>query len=365
MIRVEHLRKEYDNATPLKDVSFTVNKGDVISIIGPSGTGKSTLLRCLNQLETPSSGKVYFNDECITTPGYDVSKIRKKMGMVFQSFNLFANYNIEENIMVGPMKLLGVSEADAKEEAHRLLQMVGLLDKAESKTTELSGGQKQRVAIARAVAMHPEIILFDEPTSALDPTMINEVLNVMRRLAEAGTTMMVVTHEMNFAKNVSNRVFYMDQGELYEEGTPEEIFNSPKRERTRAFVKKLRELEVTVNPKIFDIPGFDSIVCDFAKQAGVKGNLLEKLRHVNEEMLVNTLIPFLKDKEEMLYHIEYSEVDESVSIRADFLGDNRSSIIRDKMSDITDISSKIINGMSKEVSVDYIDGRNIIKAVII
>jgi polar amino acid transport system ATP-binding protein len=215
MITIRHLKKSYPNVTPLRDVNTEIKKGEVISIIGPSGTGKSTLLRCMNLLEIPTAGEVLIDGNAITSPKADVPALRRKMGMVFQSFNLFSNLNIIENIMAAPVKLLGKSRQEAYEEGMELLRRVGLVEKALNYPDELSGGQKQRVAIARAIAMKPEMILFDEPTSALDPTMVGEVLQVIRGLAKEGMTMMIVTHEMKFARDVSTRVFYMDEGGPY------------------------------------------------------------------------------------------------------------------------------------------------------
>ena len=212
MIELRHLKKIYENAEPLKDVSVTINDGDVIAVIGPSGTGKSTLIRCINLLEKPTGGQIFLNGEEITAKGYDVRKARRKMGMVFQSFNLFGHLTVIENLMVPPMDLLGKSRQEAYEKGVELLRRVGLADKALNYPDELSGGQQQRVAIARTLAMDPEIILLDEPTSALDPTMVSEVQAVIRDLSRSGKTMMIVTHEMNFARAISNRVFYMDEG---------------------------------------------------------------------------------------------------------------------------------------------------------
>ena len=255
MIKIEHLKKEYDNVTPLKDVSVEIHDGDVISVIGPSGTGKSTLLRCINQMEMPTSGRIWLDGEEITDRKCDINRVRRKMGMVFQSFNLFGHWTVIENIMRPPMDLLGKDAQEAYDEGMRLLHTVGLAEKELSFPDELSGGQKQRIAIARALAMDPEVILLDEPTSALDPTMVGEVQAVIRDLATTGKTMMIVTHEMNFARAISNRIFFMDEGGIYEDGTPEQIFEHPQREKTRRFIRKLKTLELNVDSREFDFPG--------------------------------------------------------------------------------------------------------------
>ena len=216
MIEIEHLRKDYGDLHVLKDVNATINQGDVISVIGPLGTGKSTFLRCLNLLERPDGGNIKIDGKSILDKNADVISLRRRMGMVFRSFNLFEHYSVLDNLLIGQMKLLHKSAEEAEERAMQLLHTVGLSGKAFSFPDELSGGQKQRVTIARCLSMEPEIILFDEPTSALDPTMVSEVLGVIHNLAETGMTMVIVTHEMDFAHDVSNRVFYMDQGEIYE-----------------------------------------------------------------------------------------------------------------------------------------------------
>ena len=239
MIKIEHLRKEYPNVTPLNDVSAEINDGDVISVIGPSGTGKSTLLRCINQMEKPTAGRVWVDGVEVTDKKCDINKVRQKLGMVFQSFNLFGHLTVIENIMLSPMKLLGKSKQEAYDEGMNLLRTVGLAEKALNYPDELSGGQKQRIAIARTLAMDPDIILFDEPTSALDPELTQEILGVIRGLAAEKMTMVIVTHEMGFAREVADRVLFMADGGIAEEGTPEELFGNPKNQRTKDFLSKV------------------------------------------------------------------------------------------------------------------------------
>ena len=239
MIKVKNLHKKFDELEVLKGIDEHIRPGEVVVVIGPSGSGKSTFLRCLNQLETATEGEIYVDDELITDPKCDVNKVRQKMGMVFQQFNLFPHLTILENITLAPVMLKKMTKDQAKEKAMELLKRVGLEEKAEAYPVQLSGGQKQRVAIARALAMNPEIMLFDEPTSALDPEMVGEVLDVMKDLAESGMTMVVVTHEMGFAREVASRVIFMDQGIIMENGTPEEVFTNPKNERTKMFLSKV------------------------------------------------------------------------------------------------------------------------------
>ena len=239
MIRVSNLHKSFGKNDVLKGIDEHIKKGEVVVVIGPSGSGKSTFLRCLNLLEEPTSGKIIFEDNDITDKKVDINKIREKMGMVFQQFNLFPHKTVLENLTIAPIKVKGISKAEAEKKAIELLDRVGLTNKAKSYPLSLSGGQKQRIAIARALAMEPDVMLFDEPTSALDPEMVGEVLNVMKDLAKEGMTMVVVTHEMGFAKEVGDRIIFMDNGNIIEQGTPDEIFSNPKNPRTIDFLSKV------------------------------------------------------------------------------------------------------------------------------
>ncbi len=349
MIKIEHLKKEYPNVTPLKDVSTEIHDGDVISVIGPSGTGKSTLLRCINQLEKPTSGKVWVDGIEITDKNCDINKVRQKMGMVFQSFNLFGNMTVIENIMFSPMELLGKTKQEAYDESIRLLRTVGLVEKALSYPDELSGGQKQRIAIARTLAMNPDVILLDEPTSALDPTMVGEVQAVIRELAKSGKTMMIVTHEMNFARTVSNRVFYMDEGGIYEDGTPEQIFEHPQREKTRRFIKKLKVLELNINNRDYDFPGMVGQVEAWCNKNQIARKTTGRIQLAFEEttqMLVTML-----DDPRIRAVCEYAEATESAEWTISYSG---------KQFDVTTAGDELVlallNGITAEKKYDWNEG---------
>ncbi|HIZ38835.1 MAG TPA: amino acid ABC transporter ATP-binding protein [Candidatus Anaerobutyricum stercoris] len=242
MLEISHLEKSFGTHEVLKDIDFTVKKGDVISIIGASGSGKSTMLRCINLLENPTGGSILYHGEDITNPKMSVPAYREKVGMVFQNFNLFNNLTVLENCMIGPEKVAKKDKATAEKLAMQFLEKVGMEQFINAKPRQLSGGQKQRVAIARALAMEPEVLLFDEPTSALDPQMVGEVLNVMSTLAEEGMTMLIVTHEMAFARDISSHIIFMADGIIEEEGTSEEIFRNPKKEKTKEFLSRFRNL---------------------------------------------------------------------------------------------------------------------------
>ncbi|SDN49041.1 amino acid ABC transporter ATP-binding protein [Acetanaerobacterium elongatum] len=239
MITVKNLQKSFGGNNVLKGIDITIQKGEKVVVVGPSGSGKSTFLRCLNLLEVPTGGEVWFEGQNITDPKTDINKLRQKMGMVFQQFNLFPHLSVMENITLAPVKLKLQTQAQADEQAQRLLARIGLSDKAHTYPNQLSGGQKQRIAIVRALAMNPDVMLFDEPTSALDPEMVGEVLEVMKELAHEGMTMVVVTHEMGFAREVATRVLFMDNGQILEEAPPERFFGAPKNDRLKEFLSKV------------------------------------------------------------------------------------------------------------------------------
>lgn len=241
IIKIENLEKKFGDNLVLKDINMSVDEGEVVTIIGSSGSGKSTLLRCINLLEEPSGGKILYRGANILEPKYDRRHFRSRVGMVFQNFNLFANKSVLENCMLGQIKVLGKSKKEAEERSRRHLESVNMQNYVNAKPSQISGGQKQRVAIARALCMDPDVLLFDEPTSALDPETVGEVLDVMRKLAKSGMTMIVVTHEMDFARDVSTRVLFMNQGIILEDGSPEEIFTNPKHDRTREFLSRFLE----------------------------------------------------------------------------------------------------------------------------
>lgn len=319
MIKIEHLKKVYPNTIPLRDVSVEIHDGDVIAVIGPSGTGKSTLLRCINLLETPTEGRIWVNGVDVTDPKCDLGKIRQKMGMVFQSFNLFGHMTVIENIMLAPMLLLHSSRQEAYDEGMRLLRMVGLAEKFLNYPDELSGGQKQRIAIARTLAMDPDIILFDEPTSALDPTMVGEVQAVIRDLAGTGKTLMIVTHEMSFARSISNRVFFMDEGGICEDGTPEQIFDHPQNEKTRRFVRKLKVLELNITSLDYDFLAMESEIDKYCVKNRIPWKTAHYLHLAFEEVIQQLLIPALKNPE-IQTAIEYSDTGESVEMNVRYRG---------------------------------------------
>ena len=319
MIELVHLEKKYENSTPLKDVSTIINDGDIISVIGPSGTGKSTLLRCINLLERPTGGQILLDGVDITAPGYDVTQARRRMGMVFQSFNLFGHLTVIENLMAAPVDILGRTKQEAYETGVELLKRVGLEGREFRYPDQLSGGQKQRVAIARTLAMDPEIILLDEPTSALDPAMVGEVQSVIRDLAGSGKTMMIVTHEMSFARAICNRVFFMDQGGIYEDGTPDQIFDSPERELTRRFVRKLRVLELFIENAKYDYISADKEIDIYCLKNNIPARTKYRIRLTMEEIVQQLLLP-QGDILPVRILVEYSGEEEKTTVTISYSG---------------------------------------------
>lgn len=345
MIKIENLCKKYGELSVLENINTEIQKGDVVSIIGPSGCGKSTFIRCLNLLEQPTSGKIFIEGQDILDKNADVCKLRQKMGMVFQSFNLFSHLMIIENIMLGPVDLLKKSRQEAYHEGMELLDMVGLANKAFSYPDELSGGQKQRVAIARTLAMHPDIVLFDEPTSALDPTMVSEVLAVIRNLAAKGMTMMIVTHEMNFAKNVSNRIFFMSDQGIYEDGTPQQIFDAPNKPKTKEFIYKIRTLNRTIEDKKFDLYAFNAEIEHFLKNQLFDEKQINKVLLVCEEIIYNYIFKSFGDRfAPVEFTLRYSQQKDETTL------EYKSELInKNVLAVCEDISKAIVNKSAKEV----------------
>ena len=319
MIELVHLEKKYENATPLADVNAVISDGDVISIIGPSGTGKSTLIRCINMLDRPTGGKILLDGVDITAPKYDVTLARRRMGMVFQSFNLFGHLTVIENLMLAPMDILKKSKQEAYDTGVELLKRVGLAGRELRYPDQLSGGQKQRVAIARTLAMDPDVILLDEPTSALDPTMVGEVQSIIRDLAQSGKTMMIVTHEMNFARAICNRVFYMDQGGIYEEGTPEQIFDHPQKELTRRFIRRLKVLELLIESREYDFAGVGTEIDRFCMKNDIPPRTKYRIRLAFEELVQQMLLKVL-DETPVRITVEYSAEKERTTVTASYGG---------------------------------------------
>jgi polar amino acid transport system substrate-binding protein len=362
VISVRNLTKSYGNNVILSDINMEIKKGEVISIIGPSGTGKSTFLRALNMLDPPTSGEILFDGVSLTDKRADIDAARKKMGMVFQNFGLFSHMTVLENITAAPIKLLQKSKTEANAKAFDLLKTVGLSERAGHYPHQLSGGQKQRAAIARCLAMEPEVILFDEPTSALDPTMVGEVMAVIRKLAADGMTMIVVTHEMDFARDVSTRVVYMD-GEsgtagsgLYEDASPSVIFNNPQRERTKNFIFRVKSFNYAIRSKNFDYVEMLTGIENFCFKHAVSAKIADKIRLAAEELVIN-IISSQFDRVDL--NISFPEKGESYEITAVYGGENI-----DVLSDEEDLAVRMLRGIAEECSHTYADGVNTVRAVL-
>jgi polar amino acid transport system ATP-binding protein len=365
MIEVQNLSKRFGDVEVLRDISVRINKGEVISIIGPSGTGKSTFLRCLNLLERPTGGSIRIDGVDILDPRVNVARLRQRMNMVFQSFNLFSHLSVLDNLTLGPIKLRGATRAGAQAKARDLLRLVGLAEKADHFPDELSGGQKQRVAIARCLAMEPEIVLFDEPTSALDPTMVSEVLSVIRRLARDGLTMAVVTHEMDFARDVSNRVFYMDEGFIYEEGPPAQIFDQPRREKTRAFIRRIRTYTARIESPDYDFYAITGGIDAFCDKHALANTTRHNLLLLTEELL-QLYGPHLGSTTLELA-ISYSEANGELQLSitaAESVGDVLSGDSADDGLESADLAVVIAPTLTTSSSWEASDGRATLRMVV-
>lgn len=351
MIEVTKLSKSFGALDVLKDVSCSIKKGEVISIIGPSGTGKSVFLNCLNGLLEPDSGNILINDVDITSKKTNINLVRKSMGMVYQNFNLFSHLTVLENITLAPIKILKLPKKEAIARAMELLKLVCLTEKASSFPKSLSGGQQQRIAIARALAMNPEFILFDEPTSALDPTMVSEVLAVIRKLASEGLTMIIVTHEMKFACDVSTRVFYMDECGIYEQGTPEQIFSNPSKPKTRAFINKIRSFEYFISSKYFDLYEFNGKLEEFLKKQMFTDKQIGTIELVSEELLYN-IIP----EGNASFNVQYSEKSNITEITVAYGGEEQN-----PLEGGNELSLMILKKTVDEILFSHEADKNIIK----
>lgn len=361
MISVKHLSKQFGQLVVLKDINTEIKKGEVISVIGPSGSGKSTFLRCLNLLETPTGGEIRIDGVNILDKTTNVYKLRRKMGMVFQSFNLFSHLMVIENIMLGPVDLLRMGRTEAFDEAMRLLAMVGLVEKAYAYPDELSGGQKQRVAIARTLAMKPEIVLFDEPTSALDPTMVSEVLAVIRKLALDGMTMMIVTHEMKFARDVSTRVLYMDEGIIFDEGTGQQIFENPEKDRTRAFIHRIKAFTFDIRSRSFDLYSLNAGVEMFGRRQFLHEKQIYTIQLILEELLVNKLLPRQGDMVDTTVTVDHSEENGTIELTITYAGGPYNPF---EDNDDDDLSMTIVRNLLTSSAYSCEEGRNRLRLVL-
>ncbi len=353
MITVRNLSKHFGDLVVLRDVTIDIRKGEIITIIGPSGTGKSTFLRCLNLLEIPTGGSITIDGISLLAKKTNVPKLRQRMGMVFQSFNLYSHLSVLENLTIGPIKLQGKGRREASKKALELLKLVGLTEKAYSFPDELSGGQKQRVAIARCMAMEPEILLFDEPTSALDPTMVSEVLAVIRRLAREGITMVIVTHEMEFARNISSRVLYMDEGIIYEEGPPEQIFEKPQKEKTRAFIHRIRSWHYAITSRDYDLYHLQADLEAFCDKHMLPRKIKEIIVHLAEEVL-----GIQSDYSDLSLNLHFSEKDGNLQMVCESEGAPVNPLEEGVLED--EIGLRLIRARSESVHYTYKNGKNIL-----
>lgn len=365
VIEIRGLYKSFGDLQVLHDVNFSAEQGEKIVIIGGSGCGKSVFLRCIELLEIPNAGNIFIDGEEITAPKVSIDKIRQKMGMVYQKFNLFSHMNVMENLCVAPMKLLKMSKVDAENKAEELLSQVGLLSKAKEYPAVLSGGQQQRIAICRALMMNPKVILFDEPTSALDPTMVGEVLAVIRMLAKRNLTMLIVTHEMNFAREVADRILFFADGGIYEQGTPAEIFENPKREKTVAFIQRQKYFHYKIEDKNFDLPEMQNKIEIFSEKYGLSKKYLQRIQLSCEEIIFELLSNCYDDNEKISIVIDiiYIESKKLVEFKISCAGKSYSPLDeKNSAEDFEDsLGRMILEKLTQNYSYNYEDGLNKIK----
>lgn len=355
MISIRNLSKSFGDNLVLKDISVDFEDGEVAVIIGPSGCGKSTFIRCINLLEQPDSGQIFIGGEEITKKGVNIDSVRMKIGMVFQSFNLFSHKTVLENVILAPVEVLKIPLKQAIREAMEYLEMVGIANRADHMPSQLSGGQKQRVAIARCLAMRPEAILFDEPTSALDPTMTDEVLSVIRKLVHRGLTCVIVTHEMNFARNIATKVYYMDEKGIYESGTPEEIFENPKREKTKIFINKLKVFSGEYLASEIDLYEVLGQVSQYCLKYDMTKRETNMITVICEEYLAY-LMARRESGEKITIFLKYNENDRSKEIvfKDTFPPGNHF-----EKEDFDEVSKRLIQGLTKSLVYRRTDGQNV------
>ena len=361
IIEVRGLKKSFGALEVLRGIDLTVTAGERIAIIGGSGCGKSVFLRCLELLETPNAGKIFIDGEELTAPNVDIDRVRRKLGMVWQKFNLFTHMNVMENLTVAPIKLLGMTKDDAYQKAMDLLSQVGLTSKADAYPEFLSGGQQQRIAICRSLMMNPKVILFDEPTSALDPTMVGEVLAVIRMLTKHDLTMIIVTHEMNFAREVATRILFFADGEIYEQGTPAEIFDAPKRSKTVEFIHKQKYFNYEINERAFDFPKMQGGIQTFAEKYGLTSRRTNRLQLCCEELIYVMLENSCTGNDvKITLDVTYAEIDNTVEIKFtcagkyyDPLGESLSDDV-----DIDNLGAMILHNLAQNYSHAYSGGVN-------